>query len=90
MSASATGDLSPSPLGPGSGFGLGLAVVTDLGLSRRYGSVGQVSWGGIYGSSFWVDPREHLVGVLMIQRYPSRGVGVGDRFQTVTYQAIVR
>ncbi len=90
MTANATSDLSPSPLGPGVGFGLGFAVVTDIGLSGRYSSVGQLSWGGVYGSSFWADPKEQFVGVLMIQRYPYAGVGIWARFQTVTYQAIVR
>jgi CubicO group peptidase (beta-lactamase class C family) len=90
MTASATGDLSPSPLGPGSGFGLGFAVVTDLGLYGAYGSLGQYSWGGAYGSTFWVDPKEQLVGVMMIQLIPRPGVDVGSRFQTLAYQAIVR
>lgn len=90
MTASATGDLSPPPLGPGRGFGLGFGVVTDVGLSERYGSIGRYWWGGIYGSEYWVDPHEQLVAVLMIQRYPTWGLGLDERFQTLTYQAIVR
>jgi len=90
MTASATSDLSPSPLGPGVGFGLGFAVVTDLGMSGAYGSLGRYSWGGAYGSTYWVDPRERLIGVLMIQLIPRPGIDVGERFETLAYQAIVR
>ena len=90
MTSDATGDLSPSPNGPGIGFGLGFAVVKDLGLSGKYGSLGQYSWGGAYGSTFWVDPKEQLIGVMMIQLIPRPDVTIGDRFKTITYQAIVR
>src|SRR2546426_7485469 len=50
--------------------GLGFAVVTDVGMSGAYGSLGRYSWGGAYGSTYWVDPREQLIGVLMIQLIP--------------------
>lgn len=90
MTASATGDLAPPPLSPGVGFGLGLSVVTDLGLYGQYGSVGLYSWGGAYGSTFWVDPKEQLVAVMMIQLIPRPGLTLGERFQTLVYQAIVR
>ncbi len=102
MTASATGDLSPPPLGPGVGFGLGFAVVTDLGLSGASaltgdllslsggsGSLGQCSWGGLYGSTFWADPKEQLIGVMMIQLIPRPGLNLGSRFETLAYQSIV-
>jgi CubicO group peptidase (beta-lactamase class C family) len=86
MTASATNDLGP--IDPGVGFGLGFGVVTDLGAAGKLGSVGQYSWGGIYGSSFWVDPRERVIGVMMIQLFPQRAPVAGV-FQTLAYQAIV-
>jgi len=92
MSTSHTSDLPAGAVsigGPGSSFGLGVRVVTDLGASQTLGSVGMYGWTGIYGTSFWVDPKEKLSGVLMIQR--NGGVApVQNTFQTMTYQAIVR
>jgi CubicO group peptidase (beta-lactamase class C family) len=92
MSASHTSDLPAGAVsigGPGNSFGLGVRVVTDLGASQTLGSVGMYGWTGIYGTSFWVDPKEKLSGVLMIQR--NGGVApVQNTFQTMTYQAIVR
>ena len=52
---------------PGHGFGLGFAVRTQPGLAPFPGSVGTYFWGGIAGTTFWVDPAERLFAVLMIQ-----------------------
>jgi CubicO group peptidase (beta-lactamase class C family) len=49
------------------GFGLGLSVRTTPGIVRRTGSVGEVSWNGAYGTSWWADPKERLAIVFMAQ-----------------------
>jgi len=54
-------------LPPGHGFGLGFAVRTHLGLSPVPGSVGLYYWGGIAGTTFFVDPALDMVAMLMIQ-----------------------
>lgn len=61
-----------SPFFPGfwddQGWGLGIGVVTarrDIG-----GTPGRFGWDGAFGTSWWVDPVEGLVGVLMTQRRP--------------------
>jgi CubicO group peptidase (beta-lactamase class C family) len=53
--------------GPGYGFGLGFAVRLSDGIAPTLGSAGQYYWGGIAGTTFWVDPREQLIAVLMMQ-----------------------
>jgi CubicO group peptidase (beta-lactamase class C family) len=45
-------------------------------------------WSGIYGTNFWVDPKEHLIGIMMVQLYP--GVPVSSSFQMLVYQALTR
>ena len=88
MTADATADLENPIFGtPGYGFGLGFAVIRDLGASNQLASVGQYGWGGILGTTFWIDPREQLIGVMMIQEFPETG-GVADIFQNLAYQAI--
>lgn len=54
-------------LAPGYGFGLGFTVRIAAGIAPFPGSVGQYSWGGISGTSFWIDPQEALIAILMIQ-----------------------
>ena len=89
MTVSHTGDLGALPVaGPGRGFGLGFFVVTDLATSQTLGSVGNFGWSGIYGTTFWVDPKERLVAVMMVQRYP--GSPVAAAFQPLVYQTLVK
>ncbi len=87
ITTSHTGDIPPTS--PGTEFGLGVEVVVDLGASARSGSNGAYGWAGIYGSVYWVDPKERLVAVLMTQRYPGDARWRGP-FRTMVYQAIVR
>jgi CubicO group peptidase (beta-lactamase class C family) len=44
---------------------LGLAVKTQVGVSRMMGSAGSFSWPGASGTDWWVDPREDLVVVYL-------------------------
>jgi CubicO group peptidase (beta-lactamase class C family) len=89
MTVSHTTDLpAVSAAGPGRGFGLGFFVVTDLGATQTLGSIGNYGWSGIYGTTFWVDPKERLVAIMMVQRYP--GSPVAAAFQPMVYQALTK
>ena len=66
MTANATGSM-PTLRGPGWGFSLGLGVVTDPAAAKTGLPVGSYGWGGIYGTQFWVDPTNRVVGVVMTQ-----------------------
>jgi CubicO group peptidase (beta-lactamase class C family) len=68
-------------------FALGFQVVSDLGKNDELGSVGSYSWGGAFYTSFWVDPREDLVGVFMSQARPVSS-DISDKFSTLVYQAL--
>jgi len=59
------------PARVGYGFGLGVAVRMERGLSANNGNVGDFSWNGAYGTVFWADPKEQMVVVMM-------GVAPGD------------
>jgi CubicO group peptidase (beta-lactamase class C family) len=58
--------------GPGYGFGLGVAVRLADGQASTPGSAGDYNWGGLGGTYFWVDPKERLVVVWMMQSTPQR------------------
>src|SRR5262249_57614767 len=60
------GSLKPD-LEDGQGFGLGFAVRVTPGHNPYPGSVGEFYWVGATGTAFWVDPKERLVAILMIQ-----------------------
>jgi CubicO group peptidase (beta-lactamase class C family) len=54
-------------VGPGYSYGLGFEVRTATGMAPTPGSVGDYGWYGYAGTAFWVDPRERLVAICMIQ-----------------------
>ena len=41
-----------------------------------------------YGTSLWVDPKERLVAVMLVQRFP--GSNAAAAFQPLVYQALVK
>jgi CubicO group peptidase (beta-lactamase class C family) len=49
----------------GYGFGLGVAVRMERGLSAINGNVGDYTWNGANGTVFWADPKEQMVVVMM-------------------------
>src|SRR6266850_2967718 len=53
--------------GPGYGFGLGVAVRLTDGQAATPGSAGDYNWGGLGGTYFWVDPKEKLIAIWMMQ-----------------------
>ena len=69
MTADHLGPITGAPdlLVPGYGFGLGFAVRLHAGIATMPGSIGQYFWGGLAGTTFWVDPAENLFAILLIQ-----------------------
>jgi len=49
----------------GWGFGLTVAVRRETGMSGIMGAPGDFTWGGAYGTNFWVDPADELSVVFM-------------------------
>ena len=64
MTRSQTGDLRVIE-GPGWGFGLGVGVMVDPVASGKPLGAGTWSWGGVYGTYFWVDPEARLTVIVM-------------------------
>jgi CubicO group peptidase (beta-lactamase class C family) len=65
------------------------AVRTDAGRNPMPGSVGDFGWAGITGTYFWVDPKEKLVNVLMIQVPQATIVPYWRQTRALVYQALV-
>jgi CubicO group peptidase (beta-lactamase class C family) len=75
-------------MGPGYGFGLGFAVRTDAGLASLPGSVGDYYWGGAGGTAFWIDPKEKMFVVFMMQS-PSKRLYYRTLLRNMVYAAIM-
>lgn len=75
--------------GPGYGFGLGFGVRLDDGMGWVPGSKGDAMWAGAWGTSFWIDPKEKLVGILMAQG-PSHRVQTRMLYKNLVYGSLVK
>jgi len=70
----------------GEGYGLGLRVVSDHAARGTMLSTGTFGWSGVYGTHFFVDPKEELVGVLLVQTSIQE---VNRDFEDLVAQAII-
>ena len=67
MISNHSGDNDVYIRGPGYTFGLGFGIVNDPGTARDPLTPGTFSWGGAWGTIFFVDPVENLIGIMMTQ-----------------------
>ena len=71
----------------GEGFGLTVRVIQDAVAGNHRISDGSFGWSGAYGTHFWIDPKEEVVAVMMIQT-PIREMRA--EFENAVMQAIVK
>jgi CubicO group peptidase (beta-lactamase class C family) len=72
---------------PGEGYGLSVRVVNNAAASGARVSDGSFGWSGAFGTHFWVDPKESLIAIMMIQT-PARDMR--PEFENAVMQAIIR
>ncbi len=69
-------------------FGLGFELVTEKGSKKLGQSVGSYSWGGFFGSSYFVDPKKKIVAQIYIQQWPFSHGELSDQFKSIIYKAV--
>jgi CubicO group peptidase (beta-lactamase class C family) len=69
----------------GYGFGLGVRIRKSTGASGWLGSVGDYGWAGANGTYFWIDPKEELIGMVLMATRVGR---LRTEFPNAVYQAI--
>lgn len=70
----------------GEGYGLSVRVVSDHAKRGTMLSTGTFGWSGAYGTHFFVDPVEQLVGVFMVQ---TSNQEVNRDFEDMVAQSII-
>jgi CubicO group peptidase (beta-lactamase class C family) len=68
-------------------IGLSVSVVMDASKHYHPESEGAYNWGGYFYTSFWVDPKEGFIGVLMSQVNPTKS-RMGGQFKIMAYSAL--
>ena len=71
-------------------FGLGFSITPPEAATVPGLSPGSFEWGGIFGTTYWVDPQQKLVALLYTQKYPnSTGRDLAGKFKAAVYQSFV-
>ncbi len=81
---SATGRAGPTA----SDSGWASKCTPSCGESALMGSVGEYGWSGAAGMAFWVDPKEQLVGIYMVQASAEDTRFLRNQFRTMVQAAI--
>lgn len=74
----------------GMGFGLGGAVVLDPARARCPGSIGDLSWGGMASTFFWMDPKLDLSVVFFTQLSPSSSYPARAELKALVHGALLQ
>ena len=74
---------------PGLGFGLGFEVRTSVGDAALPGSLGEYGWAGNAGTLFWIDPKEQLIAIYMVQVDDGVRIMLRNQFRTMVQSAII-
>jgi CubicO group peptidase (beta-lactamase class C family) len=70
-------------------FGLGFQLETPVNDYLSPQSIGSFSWGGMFNTQYWADPKEGLVGLVYTQIWPTTKGRIADRFKELVYQSII-
>ncbi|CAN5654562.1 serine hydrolase domain-containing protein [soil metagenome] len=71
-------------------FGLGFGITSARSAARLPVSAGSFDWGGIFGTTYWVDPKEGIVALFYTQKFPNSHGDLTDKFKVLVYQAITQ
>jgi CubicO group peptidase (beta-lactamase class C family) len=69
-------------------FGLGFGLETSKNDHLSPFSIGSFSWGGIFSTTYWADPKEKIVALIFKQIYPTTHGDLDEKFKELVYQAI--
>ena len=69
-------------------FGLGFSLNSAKSAARVPVPEGAFAWGGYFGTTYWADPKEGVIGLVYTQKVPNSYGDIGDKFKVLLYQAI--
>lgn len=71
------------------GYGFGVLSAEAKEKLKDPAGVGTFGWGGAFGTYFWADPKNELVGVWMTQVFPP-DFALGTEFKRLVYEALTK
>jgi CubicO group peptidase (beta-lactamase class C family) len=90
MTMNQIGDLHPN-LGDNASvnkFGFGFFIITDEGSKYSPSQAGTYSWGGVFSTSYWVDPKEDMLVIAYEQMWGPYVANTAKAFKPLVYAAL--
>lgn len=69
-------------------FGLGFEIVSERGAAKGPRNKGSFAWGGFFGTTYWADPKDHLVCLFMTQQTPNSHGDIVNKFEAMVYASL--
>ncbi|WP_336518488.1 serine hydrolase domain-containing protein [Pollutibacter soli] len=69
-------------------FGFGFSIITDNGSRLGPSQAGTYAWGGVFSTSYWVDPKENMFAIIYRQMWGPHVTDTDRAFKPLVYQAI--
>lgn len=83
-----TNQVGEVPISNDDKFGLGFQIVTEKSSGRTPAQAGTFGWGGAFGTSYWVDPKEKMVLLIYRQMQARTHNEVIEKFRALAYGAL--
>lgn len=84
MTMNQIGDISRGP----NKFGLGFGITTEKGSAVLPTQEGTFEWGGMFATTYWVDPKEKLIGLIYRNIWPTSWSNLPNLYKVLVYQAM--
>ena len=89
MTMNQIGDLFVNVTGPTENkFGFGFSIITEQGSRLTPSQAGTYSWGGVFSTSYFVDPKEDMIVLLYRQMWGPHVADTDRAFKPLVYQGI--
>lgn len=73
---------------PDTDMGLGFRVYNEKSAATTPLSPGSYEWGGMFSSTYWIDPKEKVVAQLFLNQYPNSHAEIHTKFKVLVYQGL--
>lgn len=69
-------------------FSLGFEITTKKSANLNMLNEGSFAWGGYYGTTYWADPKERLICLIMTQHNPKSHGDYADKITSIIYWSL--
>ena len=69
-------------------FGLGFELTSQKSANMQFRNAGTFAWGGYYGTTYWVDPKEKMICLIMTQQTPNSHWDYVEKISNIIYGSL--